>query len=354
MVNSNIGIWDFDANLNRVFFSDESKNIIGFKSEEFGSNPQDWNVRVHPDDKDEYFKNFQDHLKGHTPIYKNVHRILCKDETYKWISDKGKILERDSEGNPLRIIGTHLDITELKEKEIANAKLLKLLTIQNEKLTNFAHIVTHNLKSHAANFENLLEFYDEAETTAEKEELITHIKTVNQSLTKTISNLQEIVSIQTHKNEHIKTLNIHDYINNAIKLLDVEIEQSKAEITNHVKPSINIDFNPAYLESIFQNLLSNSIKYKHPKRHPSIKFNSAETKDSYIITIQDNGIGIDMDKYGDEVFKLYRTFHQNQNAEGVGLYLIKNHIESFGGTIMVNSKINEGSIFTINLPKKPS
>ncbi len=354
--NSNIGIWDFDANLNRVFFSEESKNIIGFKSDEFGSNPQDWNDRVHPEDREKYYKDFNDHLNGLKPMYTNTHRVLCKDGTYKWILDKGKIIERDKDGNPLRIIGTHLDITEQKENELANAKLLKLLKLQNDKLTNFAHIVTHNLKSHSANFENLLEFYDEAETPEEKEELIGHIKTVTESLTKTISNLNEIVSIQTNKNDEVKNLNIYSYINNTLNLLEVEIKQSKAVIINEVNPLINIDFNPAYLESIFQNLISNAIKYKHPNRAPYIQFNSIETTDSYQITIQDNGLGIDLDKYGDEVFKLYRTFHRNENSEGVGLYLIKNHIESYGGTIKLHSVVDEGSIFTITLPiktKKP-
>jgi PAS domain S-box-containing protein len=350
--NSTIGIWEFDANLNKVFFSDESKNIIGFKNKEFGSNPQDWNDRVHPDDKERYFKDFDDHLKGLRPLYTNEHRILCKDGAYKWISDKGKIIERDREGNPVRIIGTHVDITEHKESELANSKLVKLLTVQNDKLTNFAHIVTHNLKSHSANFENLLEFYDEAETPAEKEELIAHMKTVTESLSKTISNLTEIVSIQTNKNEQVENLNIFNYINNSLKLLDVEIKQSNAVIINEVNPLINLDFNPAYLESVFQNLLSNAIKYKHPDRNPFIQFDSSETKNAYIFTIQDNGLGIDMEKYGEEVFKLYRTFHKNDNSEGVGLYLIKNHIECYGGTITLNSVVNEGSIFTIKIPIK--
>ena len=198
----------------------------------------------------------------------------------------------------------------------------------------------------------MLEFYDEAETTAEKEELIAHMKTVTESLTKTISNLNEIVSVQTNKNEQIKNLNIYHYINNSLKLLDVEIKQFNAVIINEVNPKINIDFNPAYLESVFQNLLSNAIKYRHPDRNPYIQFSSIETKKDFIITIQDNGLGIDMEKYGEEVFKLYRTFHRNENSEGVGLYLIKNHIESYGGTIILNSVVNEGTIFTLTLPIK--
>ena len=348
--NSNIGIWDYDANLNRVFFSEESKKIIGFNTDEFGSNPDDWNDRVHPDDKQKYLKDFEDHLNGFTDVYKNEHRILCKDNTYKWVLDKGKIIERDDQGRPKRIIGTHLDITQRKEDELAKVKSLKLIHEKNNKLNNFAHIVTHNLKSHSANFENLLEFYDEAETNEERDELMAHLKTVSQSLTKTISNLNDIVSIQNNKSNERQNLNVYEYVNNAIMLLEVEIYKSKAKIINNVDPSIYINFNPAYLESVFQNLLSNAIKYKHQDRAPYIILDSAITKDKIIITIQDNGLGIDMEKFGKEVFKLYRTFHYNENSEGVGLYLIKNHIETFNGTIELKSKVNVGSQFTIKFP----
>ncbi|WP_339917511.1 sensor histidine kinase [Yeosuana marina] len=348
--NSNIGIWDYDANLNRVFFSEESKRIIGFNTNEFGSNPNDWNDRVHPEDKQKYFKDFEDHLNGLTPFYENEHRILCKDNTYKWVLDKGKIIEKDDEGKPTRIIGIHLDITQQKEDELAKVKSLKLIIEKNNKLNNFAHIVTHNLKSHAANFENLLEFYDEAESDEEKEELITHLKTVSQSLSKTIYNLNEIVSIQNNKSDDVQNLNVYEYINNSLILLEVEITKSNARIINKVDSSIYINFNPAYLESVFQNLLSNAIKYKHPDRDPYIVFNSTVSDNNITITIQDNGIGIDMEKYGKEVFKLYRTFHYNENSEGVGLYLIKNHVETFNGTIEVESKVNEGSTFIIKFP----
>lgn len=350
--NSNIGIWDFDANLNRVFYSDESKKIIGFSTDEFGTNPSDWNDRVHPDDKQKYFKDFEDHLNGLTPFYENEHRILCKDNTYKWVLDKGKIIERDEQGIPKRIIGTHLDITQQKENELEKIKSLKLIIKKNNKLENFAHIVTHNLKSHSANFENLLEFYDEAESYEEKEDFITHLKTVSQSLAKTIYNLNEIVSIQNNKSNEVQTLNVYEYINNSLILLEVEINKSNAIIINKVDPSIYIDFNPAYLESVFQNLLSNAIKYKHQQRDPHIIFNSAIEKDKIIITVQDNGLGIDMEKYGKEVFKLYRTFHYNENSEGVGLYLIKNHIETFDGTIELESKVNVGTTFIIKFPIK--
>lgn len=349
--NSNIGVWEYDADMNQVFFSSESKKMIGLEDDDnFGKNPDDWNNRVHPDDRKKYFQDFQDHLNGLKPYYENIHRVLCKNGSYKWIKDIGKITDWTEDGKPKRIIGTHNDITQLKEQKDELSKSLNLISEQNKKLKNFAHIVTHNLKSHSANFENLLEFYNEADSFEEKEELVNHLKTVSDSLSKTIYNLNQIVSIQTRKDDRIENLNVYDYANNAIKLLEVEIEKNNAVVINEIDQSIFIDFNPAYLESIFQNLLSNAIKYKHPDRVPFVNLHSETIHDTIVLTIEDNGIGIDLDKYGNDIFNLYRTFHNNDNAEGVGLYLVKNQIESFGGTISIKSMVNVGTTFTITLP----
>ena len=100
--------------------------------------------------------------------------------------------------------------------------------------------------------------------------------------------------------------------------------------------------------------MTNAIKYKHPERDPEIIINSSVTKENIIIKISDNGMGIDLNKFGDSIFGLYKTFHKNKNAEGVGLYLTKNQIETFGGKITVDSEVNLGTTFTITIPNKKS
>lgn len=357
--NSNIGIWDWDNtnNLDRVFFSKESKRILGYKEEEgdhFGSSSQDWNDRVHPDDREKYFQDFQDHLNGIHPIYENEHRILCNDGTYKWISDKGKIIERDPNGNALRIIGTHTDITLYVQNEEKLKKTLDLITSQNKKLKNFAHIVTHNLKEHSGNFESLLQFYDESESDSDRKELINYMKTLSVSLSKTISNLNQIVSVESKKEINIEKIYLVNYIESVTKVLDVFIKNSNTTIINSIDNSLFIYFSPAYTESIIQNLLSNAIKYKHPDRDPVINLNASIVNDNIILKVKDNGLGIDLDKYGGEVFGLYRTFHSNHNSEGVGLYLVKSQVESFGGKIEIESTVNVGTTFIITIPNRKS
>ncbi|GAB7023028.1 GGDEF domain-containing protein [Salidesulfovibrio brasiliensis] len=109
------GVWDWDASTNKVFFSDQWKRMLGFEPEEISDDLSEWESRVHPDDKDAVFKDLVPHLEGRTEFYENTHRVLCKDGSYKWILDRGKVITRDADGKPLRIIGTHTDLTEYKE-----------------------------------------------------------------------------------------------------------------------------------------------------------------------------------------------------------------------------------------------
>ena len=122
-----------------------------------------WDDRIHPSDKEKYLIDIQMHIDNRTPFYENSQRVLTKSNKYKWILSRGKIIERDEKDNPLRIIGTHMDISLQKEKEDELIKSLEIIVEQNSRLLNFAHIVSHNLRSHAANIEMLLNFIDEEE-----------------------------------------------------------------------------------------------------------------------------------------------------------------------------------------------
>lgn len=350
---SNIGIWDFSAKANQVNFTKSSKAIIGFEDDEnFGKNPNDWNDRVHPEDRNKYFQDFQDHLNGLKEIYENEHRVKHKNGSYRWVLDRGQIVEKDAFGQPMRVIGTHTDITEHVKNELKVKHTLNIITEQNNKLQNFAHIVTHNLKQHAGNFETLLGFYKDTKSNCEKEEFIDYLSTLSTSLTKTITSLKDIVSVQSNKNTKISKLLIATEIDAILESLDFVITENKATIHNKINPKFYIFYNTSYFESIIQNILSNAIKYKHPERDP-IVYLSMELKDeNLVLKIKDNGIGIDLDKYGDSIFGLYKTFHHNPEAEGVGLYLVKNQIEAFGGQIDLESKVNEGTTFIITIPNK--
>lgn len=353
--NSNIGVWDWNAETNEVFYSEESKKMIGFEDFEFGNSSEEWDKRVHKEDREAYYRDFNAHLNGELNFYKNEHRILCKDGTYKWILDRGKIVSRDNNGKPLRIIGTHADISKRKEIEEQLRTNLNLITNQNKRLHNFTHIVSHNLRTHIGNLENILEFYDQANSEDEKEEMINHLKTISKSLTDTITDLNGIISIKSKSDtqELNERVNIKSCVDKVIKSFDLDIQKSGVRINNSIREDIFLTTNVSYLESIIHNLISNGIKYRNNKHNSHISFLSKINKESIQLIISDNGIGIDLEKYGNQIFQLYQTFHglKKVDSKGIGLYVTKTQVESIGATIDVFSKLNEGTSFTITFPK---
>ena len=113
------GVWDWDANTNHVFFSHQWKTILGYTDDEVGDSLDEWQSRVHPDDLAGCLADLERHFKGETPTYRNEHRIRCKDGHYKWILDQGRVIRWLAPGQPQRVIGTHTDISHLKETDAA-------------------------------------------------------------------------------------------------------------------------------------------------------------------------------------------------------------------------------------------
>lgn len=136
------GVWDWDAETDRVFFSRQWKEMLGFEEHEIGDTLEEWDKRVHPDDKDQVYEEIRRHFAGETPIYISTHRVRCKDGSYKWIMDRGKIITRTASGKPKRVIGTQTDMTVHKEVEealrerVKELKTLYAITEFAEKMTS--------------------------------------------------------------------------------------------------------------------------------------------------------------------------------------------------------------------------
>lgn len=113
------GLWDWNAATNKVFFSRRWKTMLGHEEHEIGDTLDEWDSRLHPEDRDRCYQDLERHFRGETEFYQNEHRVRCKDGSYKWILDRGKVIQWDEAGKPLRVIGTHSDISERKEAENA-------------------------------------------------------------------------------------------------------------------------------------------------------------------------------------------------------------------------------------------
>jgi len=353
--NSEVGLWDYNAKTDQVFYSKESKKILGYKDHELTNSAMEWNRRVHPEDLETYFKDFNAHINGQLNTYRNEHRILCKDGNYKWVLDKGKVVERDPKGKPTRIIGTHTDITYRKKKDEQSEKHLQLITSQNKRLHNFTHIVSHNLKTHIGNFKNILEFYDEAGSDEEKTELIDHLKTISEALTTTIVDLDDIISIKSKSNTKAlnERVNIFNCTEKIIDSLELDITNNDVVIYNSIRKDDHLVANRSYLESILHNLISNGIKYRSNNRKSKVILQSIHTKNEFKILVADNGIGI-AEEFQERIFVIFQRLHSRAKYEGtgIGLAICQKIAQKLGGRIWLESEAGEGSTFYFSLLKK--
>lgn len=344
---STAGIWDWDMRTNKVFYSSLSMKILDLESTDIFDNPERWDEIVHEDDLEKYYSDIQEHFDNKIPFYENYHRVLTSSGKYKWILDRGKVIERDPDGKPLRVIGTHTDISAQKEKELELIKTMELYSQQNSRLLNFSHIVSHNLNTQAGNIKSILDLMDYDTNLVGNSEMLSHLRTVSDDLNDTIANLTQLVAIQSDLNIDVKPLQLNRYVKKIIGIISTCNDASKVTIINSVSDDAVIHFNPAYLESVLLNFTTNAVKYSHPERHPIIEFSFSIENGSKVLSIADNGLGIDLDRHGEMLFGLYKTFHKHQDAQGIGLYITKNQIEAMKGKVTVNSKVGEGTVIKI-------
>ncbi|MDT0687814.1 PAS domain-containing protein [Autumnicola psychrophila] len=246
-------------------------------------------------------------------------------------------------------LGVAADISEIKKVEQEVKSLLELTKDQNQRLRNFAHIVSHNLRSHSGNFGMLLDLYKQDHPEAAENEIVQLLGTASDNLKETVAHLNEVVLMNTKVAENLLPINLQNAINRATKNVSALSKEVNLEIINNVDANFEILGIPAYVESILLNFLTNGIKYRSPDRKSYIKLHAKKNQQFTILKIEDNGLGIDLKKYESKLFGMYNTFHHHKDARGIGLFITKNQIEAIGGKIEVESEVGKGTIFKLYL-----
>ena len=344
---SSEGIWDLDVKTKKVFYSSQSMKMLGFAAVDTVDSIEMWGDRVHPDDKRKHLNDILLHFNNVTPYYENEQRVLKKSGEYIWILSRGKIIERDTNNKPLRVIGTHTDISLQKEKEENLIRTFQIVEEQNSRLLNFAHIVSHNLRSHSGNIQMLLNIIEEDKSLENLSENHSYLRSSSNALTQTIDHLKELVEIQTVLVNKKDNLNFNEFLEKTLDILADEICKNKVTINNTISKNETLTYNPAYLESILLNFTTNAIRYSHPDREPIISYSITNNENKKILKISDNGLGINLERHGKKLFGMYKTFHNHKDSRGIGLFITKNQIEAMGGSISVKSEVGVGTTFKI-------
>ncbi|MBI1222740.1 MAG: PAS domain-containing protein [Bacteroidetes bacterium] len=274
--------------------------------------------------------------------------IITAKKNRIWVRAQGKPVF-DENGKIIQIRGIFQNIHTEKLQKVELRGAMHKLATQNERLQQFAHIVSHNLRSHAGNIELMLNMMKEADED-EKSLYLNQLDKIAVSLSDTIQNLQEVVKLDSEDLSPI-ILKISDAIENTIHNLHGLIKKEKAEIEVLIEDWDDVLFEPAYLDSILFNLISNSLKYRSPDVPLKVQLQTIFRNGKKCLLVRDNGKGIDLDRYGSKVFGMYKTFHGNKDAKGIGLFITKNQVESLGGEISVASTPGQGSEFCVQFAR---
>lgn len=256
----------------------------------------------------------------------------------------------DKTGEIDRILLVTQNITETKIAEEEREQLIRDLKSQNEELQRFAYIISHNLRAPIVNISSLLELYEEEKSVdPDNKEVIDNLKISTSILNSTLQDLIDVVSIKKNKLPKIEKVDFLLLCHNIEMSLHKQINESGALIHKDFSKAPNISYIYSHLENFLINLTTNAIKYKHPDRKPVINIRSEEDGGFTVIHFEDNGIGLDLDRYGERLFGLYQRFHSHVEGKGLGLYLVREQIRSHDGNLKVSSQVGVGTTFSIYL-----
>lgn len=258
----------------------------------------------------------------------------------------------DEQGNVFAICGVSTDFTDEKRAQIEQEILSTQLQRKNQQLLNFAHITSHNLRSPVSNLNSLLWLYKESQTNEEKALLFEKFEIVIQNLSQTLNELVDALKIQEDTSKEREVLEFEDVFKKVKESMIGKILETEAVVSYNFVKAPTIEYPRLYLESILQNLLSNSLKYRSPLRTPVIHAETFLEGENIVLHFKDNGLGIDMGRHKDKLFGLNKTFHRHEEAKGVGLYITKTQVEAMGGSISALSEVNKGTTIIISFYKK--
>lgn len=349
------GLWDWNVPTNTVYFSKQWKGALGFAEHEVSDSLDEWESRIHPDDKPEVYAKLNGHLEGKTPVYISQYRLRSKDGTYKWILDRGKVISWTEDGKPLRVIGTHTDMTERKHLESQLLQSQKM-----EAVGTLAGGVAHdfnNLLSAIMGYASLLQMKMD-----KHDPLYSYASHILTSSEKAANLTQSLLAFSRKQVIDLKPISLNDAVEKLHRLLerlipeDVEFRVTKSDERLIVMADVG------QLDQVIMNLVTNArdamprggkltirIDRAAANSHFLTTNKNIDVSDHALIEISDTGSGMDK-KTIEKIFEPFFTTKELGRGTGLGLSIVYGIIKQHNGYIDVRSQPGEGSVFSVYLP----
>ncbi|MGZ8180893.1 MAG: PAS domain-containing protein [Methylobacter sp.] len=342
---ADMATWDWHIPSGALVFNARWAEIQGYTLEELPPRVESWETRVFQDDMPEVREKLERHFKGETPIYESEHRVRHKDGHWVWVQGRGKIIERDGAGNPVRAVGTALDITERKQIEDKLARTYA-------ELQQFTHIAAHHLQEPVR---RLVSFVQRLRTHIPAEQLnedaIASLNFIEQGAARQsalVHDIQLYLAADQPRSK-LEKVAVADVIANLLKDRASLMRETGAQVDYGDICSVYID--RPRLKDIFSILLDNALHYRHPKLTPHIRITSELKLGRAVYRVADNGIGIP-EEYRERVFGVFERLqvHDDQNSTGIGLAIVRRIVESCGGSVSMQETPGGGATVLFDLP----
>ncbi len=321
------------------------QQLLGYTAEEFYSHPID--TFVYETDR-EITAQYRNTLKKNIPLQHYENRYQAKNGEIYWFSWTS-IPNQEQQ----LIYAIAKNITHKKQAEADRNALLTRLTTNNQQLKQLSYTTSHDLRSPVNNLLSVIELLDMEKVN--DPDILSIIQLLKQATFSLRDSLNAYIDeLHKHDSMHIslEELRLDDVYQNVASNLRSLLENTRTTILTDFNAVSSLHFNKAYLESIFLNMITNSIKYARPDLNPEIHIVSEMSNGQAKLHFFDNGQGFDMEEVKDRIFGLNQTFHNHSDSKGIGLYLVYSHITSLGGHITVDSKPNQGARFTLTFAQR--
>jgi len=340
------GYWDWHIEENYNFMSHNYKKMLGYAPDEVPNDPNWWADNTHPDDVKKFMGSFEEHVKnkGVNPITQEL-RFYHKNGNVVWVYCRSKVVEWDTNGQPLRMIGCHIDITELKKVTIT-------LNEKNKDLEHFAYIASHDLNEPLRTMDSFIEIIRNEYHDNKDENLSTYFNFIHDAQIRMRKMIDALLSYsRLGKNKAFKQTDLKILVDEIEKDLNYLFKKKNVKLKRTNLPSVNCL--AIEIKQVFQNLIINGIKFQKPNVTPDIEISCQERQTHWQFCVSDNGIGISKDKQ-EAVFQIFTKLHRATEFEGhgIGLAFCKKIVESHKGNIWIESTPNVGSQFYFTISKE--
>ncbi|MCI0448632.1 MAG: PAS domain S-box protein [Chlorobi bacterium] len=341
----------YETGSGNEFYSENIVDLLGYPASKFNERNFFSNI-IHPGDlkiierkKEEWSQS------GAGGVLNLEFRVRRADGRYVWIEDH-MIKVKNDDGTE-HLSGVRIDVTEHKQAEEKLKQLAEKLAQSNKELEQFAYVASHDLQEPlrmVASYIQLLQRRYKGQLTSEADEFINYAVDGVMRM-KTLINDLLIYSRVNTKEFPPETVDCNKIVEQILANLKAAIDESKATVNVETLPTLNI--NSLQISQLFQNLISNAIKFRKEGVAPVVNITSKHAGSEWLFTVSDNGIGIEKE-FTDRIFEIFQRLHTHNEypGTGIGLAVCKKIVEKLGGHLWVESEHSVGSTFNFTIPDK--